>query len=149
MGKEPAPAWLAADELLAQFAKRRSVAQQRYAQFVAEGMQAESPWSNLKGQVFLGDEQFVERMQAHIEAGKDDVQIPRAQRRPRAPVPAQQQRVLVAPGQQVGAQGDLPQRVRRGGEARLDEIARREMDGEHDRPVGSLRSDVVRAGPGP
>lgn len=69
--------------MLSQFAKRRSVAQQRYAQFVAEGIKAGSPWSNLKGQVFLGDEQFVQRMQARLQANqRDDVQIPIAQRRP-------------------------------------------------------------------
>ncbi len=85
VGLEPAALWLAVDGLLAQFAKRRSLAQQRYAQFVAEGIKAASPWSNLKGQVFLGDEQFVQRMQAHLLSGKDDVQIPLAQRRPPPP----------------------------------------------------------------
>ncbi len=64
------------------FAKRRSMAQQRYEQFVSEGIKVDSPWANLKGQVFLGDEQFVTRMQAHIQTGKDDVQIPLAQRHP-------------------------------------------------------------------
>ncbi|MHB1174723.1 MAG: REP-associated tyrosine transposase [Sulfuriferula sp.] len=86
VGLEPIAAWLAVDGLLAQFAKRRSLAQQRYAQFVAEGIQVASPWSNLKGQVFLGDEQFVQRMQAHLQSGKDDVQIPLAQRRPPPPL---------------------------------------------------------------
>ena len=85
VGMEPAAPWLAVDGLLAQFAKRRSLAQERYAQFVAEGIKAASPWSNLKSQVFLGDEQFVQRMQAHLKSGKDDVQIPRAQRRPPPP----------------------------------------------------------------
>ena len=85
VGLEPSAPWLSADGLLALFAKRRSLAQQRYAQFVAEGIKADSPWANLKGQVFLGDEQFVNRMQAHIQTGKDDVQIPRAQRRPKPP----------------------------------------------------------------
>jgi putative transposase len=85
VGLEPATSWLAADGLLAVFAKRRSLAQQRYAQFVIEGIKAASPWDNLKGQVFLGDEQFVNRMQAHIQSGKDDVQIPLAQRRPKPP----------------------------------------------------------------
>lgn len=85
VGLEPAAPWLAVDGLLAQFAKRRSLAQQRYAQFVVEGIKAASPWSNLKGQVFLGDEQFVNRMQAHIQSGKDDVQIPLTQRRPQPP----------------------------------------------------------------
>lgn len=85
VGVEPAPAWLAEGGLLAMFAKRRSLAQQRYAQFVDEGIKADSPWANLKGQVFLGDEQFVNRMQANIQTGKDDVQIPLAQRRPQPP----------------------------------------------------------------
>jgi len=85
VGLEPAPVWLAVDGLLAQFSKRRSLAQQLYAKFVAEGIAADSPWSNLKGQVFLGDEDFVKRMQAHLKAGKDDVQIPIAQRRPPPP----------------------------------------------------------------
>src|SRR3990172_5072357 len=94
VGLEPSPLWLAADGLLAQFAKRRSLAQQRYAQFVAEGIKAASPWSSLKGQVFLGDEQFVQRMQAHLQSGKDDVQIPLAQRRPPPPPLADIERCL-------------------------------------------------------
>lgn len=89
VGMEIPAAWLAADGLLAMFAKRRSLAQQRYAAFVAEGIGAKSPWSNLNGQIFLGDDQFVHRMQAHIQSGKDDVQIPRAQRRPKPPSLAQ------------------------------------------------------------
>lgn len=85
MGREEAPPWLAVDGLLAQFSKRRAVAQERYARFVAEGIKSGSPWAQLKGQVFLGDEQFVQRMQALLESGKDDVQIPIAQRRPPPP----------------------------------------------------------------
>lgn len=84
-GVETAPIWLEEDGLLAMFAKRRGLAQQRYAQFVDEGIKANSPWANLKGQVFLGDEQFVNRMQIHIQKGRDDVQIPIAQRRPKPP----------------------------------------------------------------
>jgi putative transposase len=81
VGLEPAAPWLEVEGLLAQFGKRRSLAQQRYAQFVSEGINANSPWSDLKGQVFLGDDQFVERMQAYIQPDKDVVQIPLAQRR--------------------------------------------------------------------
>ena len=85
MGMEIAPDWLAADGLLALFAKRRSLAQERYAQFVLEGIKAKSPWDDLKGQVFLGDEGFVKRMQAMLQTENTDVQIPLAQRRPLAP----------------------------------------------------------------
>lgn len=92
VGLELAPDWLAVDGLLAQFAKRRSLAQERYEQFVAEGIKAKSPWDDLKGQVFLGDEGFVKRMQVHLQAGNDDVQIPRVQRRPLAPTLAEIER---------------------------------------------------------
>jgi putative transposase len=86
MGMAPADPFLAVDMLLAQFAKRRSVAEQRYAKFVAEGVKASSPWEQLKGQVFLGDQQFVESMQARIAKNqRQDVQIPRVHRRPLAP----------------------------------------------------------------
>lgn len=82
-GIEPAAPWLAVDGLLAHFAEQRGLAQKRYTQFVAEGVKAVSPWLGLKGQVFLGDEQFVRRMQACMRAdARDDVQIPAAQRRP-------------------------------------------------------------------
>ncbi len=82
-GLEPAAPWLAVDGLLAQFSGQRRRAQTRYAQFVAEGIKAVSPWLSLKGQVFLGDEQFVQRMQASMRVdARDDVQIPVAQRRP-------------------------------------------------------------------
>ncbi len=89
VGLALAPDWLAVDGLLALFAKRRSLAQERYAQFVLEGIKAKSPWDDLKGQVFLGDEGFVKRMQAHLELNGDDVQIPLAQRRPLAPTLAE------------------------------------------------------------
>jgi len=90
MGLVPAQTFLAVDGLLAQFAKRRAVAQARYAKFVAEGIKAPSPWQELKGQVFLGDERFVEKMQSYLDKQqRDDVQIPVAHRRPAAPTLAQ------------------------------------------------------------
>lgn len=86
MGLAPAQDFLAVDGLLAQFASRRSTAQARYAQFVLEGVGAASPWSQLRSQVYLGDEGFVEKMQKRVQKQqRDDVQIPRAQRRAPAP----------------------------------------------------------------
>jgi len=86
MGLAPADTFLASDGLLAQFAKRRSVAQSRYAQFVSEGIKAASPWQQLRGQVFLGNEQFVEKMQARLrKPQRQDVQVPIAHRRPPPP----------------------------------------------------------------
>lgn len=86
LGLAPADDFLAVDALLAQFAQRRSTAQARYAKFVAAGIKAPSPWQQLKGQVFLGDEQFVEKMQKRAGTHQQqDVQIPVAHRRPPPP----------------------------------------------------------------
>jgi REP element-mobilizing transposase RayT len=86
MGQVPAEDFLAVDGLLAQFAQRRSTAQARYAQFVMEGINAASPWQHLKGQVFLGDDAFVDKMQGRVQKQqRQDVQIPLAQRRAPAP----------------------------------------------------------------
>jgi putative transposase len=90
LGLVAAEAFLAVDGLLAQFAQRRSTAQVRYAQFVAEGMNAPSPWIEVKGQVFLGSDDFVEKMQKQMAKHlRGDVQIPVAQRRAPAKTLAQ------------------------------------------------------------
>ena len=85
MGLAPSPAWLATDELLAAFGKRRGIARQRYRAFVLEGVHEGSIWTDLKAQAFLGDDDFVARSLKHADA-QDDVNIPKAQRR--APPPA-------------------------------------------------------------
>ena len=92
LGTQDAPSWLSVDALLAQFARSRALARERYARFVAQGVKAESPWDNLKGQIYLGDEHFVERMQRKLDAQTDDINIPLAQRRRPAPSLAQIQR---------------------------------------------------------
>lgn len=84
IGKRPAPAWLATDGLLAAFGRGRRDAVRAYIAFVAEGGGGESIWRNLKSQVFLGDEDFVARNLKRIGA-QEDVNIPRAQRRPPPP----------------------------------------------------------------
>ena len=90
MGLVPSPDFLAVDTLLALFGRRRSVAQARYAKFVAEGIKAPSPWADLTGQIFLGNERFVTKMQARIDKNqRQDVQIPKAHRRAPAPALAQ------------------------------------------------------------
>lgn len=82
MGLVEADEFLAVDGLLAQFARRRSIAQARYAQFVKEGTNAPSPWEQLRGQVFLGSDDFVEKMQKQMaKHQRGEVQIPIAQRR--------------------------------------------------------------------
>jgi transposase len=66
--------------LLAQFGKHRRTAQKRYREFVRDGL-AQRPWEQLKGQIYLGSEEFIEQH----SAGKELKEIPRAQ--PRAVKP--------------------------------------------------------------
>lgn len=60
-------------------------ARRRYRQFVAEGTGRESVWKNLRQQIYLGDEKFVERLQQQARMQGDELSIPLAQRR--TPVP--------------------------------------------------------------
>ncbi len=84
MGKAPVPEWLAVKGLLRLFDTRRSVARRRYRRFAIEGVDEESVWVNLKQQIYLGDETFVERVQERAGIA-DEMTIPRVQRRPPAP----------------------------------------------------------------
>jgi len=85
MGTSPAPVWLTADDLLAEFGKRGAGARRKYQRFIEEGMGAESIWKDLKGQIYLGDEDFVERMRGKLGEREEDVNIPRVQQRGPAP----------------------------------------------------------------
>ncbi len=89
LGQAPVPAWLDTaglhGYLLGRPAKRsgdRRRAADRYAQRVASVPDASLWDSALRQQIYLGDERFVERMQALAEPrNSTDRDIPRAQRR--------------------------------------------------------------------
>ncbi len=85
IGLVDAPEWLKTDELLAQFGTRRSRAIAAYERFVRAGIGADSPWQHLNRQAFLGDDTFVAKMQKRALGQSDDLNIPKAQRRPPAP----------------------------------------------------------------
>jgi putative transposase len=74
------PAWLRTDWVLAQFGKRRSEAAQRYREFVREGIGAESPWSELRGQVVLGTDAFLESLKRVFAKKATLSEVPRQQR---------------------------------------------------------------------
>jgi putative transposase len=76
-GLASVPEFLSTDWILEQFGKSRSRAQQQYREFVRDGM-ASRPWDDLKGQIYLGSEAFIEK---HASGQKDIKEIPRAQLR--------------------------------------------------------------------
>jgi REP element-mobilizing transposase RayT len=92
LGLAPAPSWLAVEELHAFMLDRepaaagdRAAARQRYADLVTAAQPGDADFwaTHLRGQIYLGDETFVERMQAQAtppaRASRD---VPMAQRRP-------------------------------------------------------------------
>jgi chromosomal replication initiation ATPase DnaA len=112
-----APAWLTVDWLWEQFGRTRRRAQERYRQFVAEGIrQPARPWEQVVGQVYLGGEAFVRRVQRHGTSWQGATEIPRAQRQPCWRTP---DAVLQQVAQHYGVRvADLVRPTRRPSEAR-------------------------------
>ena len=81
ISKSTLPSWLHTDRILARFGRRKGVAIDAYRLFVSEGKEQPSPWLNLKNQVFLGSDSFVERTSRMIDHDKDLRDIPASQRR--------------------------------------------------------------------
>ncbi len=78
-GTGSGPAWWQCDGLLSQFHRQRRTAQKRYRQFVREERGVTGPWTQLRGQIFLGDEVFVRRVRTR-RADRNLKEIPRGQR---------------------------------------------------------------------
>jgi hypothetical protein len=81
VGEAPAPEFLETDGVLRTFAEERTAAVAGYRRFVVEGIGAASPWQALKSQIYLGSEQFVERMQARIDPKRPLREVPKRQHR--------------------------------------------------------------------
>jgi putative transposase len=81
VGATPTPGWLATDRLLIQFGSRRAEARRRYTRFVEEGIGLPSIWTELRQQIFLGDDKFIKRMLKKVKPAGDELSIPKAQRR--------------------------------------------------------------------
>ncbi|SFN01079.1 REP-associated tyrosine transposase [Dokdonella immobilis] len=76
------PPWLSIDWLLSAFGTRRKAAREAYRRFVSEGRGAGSIWDDLKRQMYLGDEAFVDRMIATLEGDALLDEVPTTQHRP-------------------------------------------------------------------
>lgn len=84
IGQAPSPAWLQTDWILGQFGQQRNRAQAAYMDFVQAGVGLPSVWDNLQGQIYLGSEAFIARMQSSLSTAQPLDEIPRMQRRPLA-----------------------------------------------------------------
>jgi putative transposase len=74
------PDYLTADWILAHFGKKRKTAQKHYREFVRAGESKEKPWDHLRGQIYLGDDQFVLAMKSLVQESDTLTEVPRIQR---------------------------------------------------------------------
>lgn len=87
IGKEDVRSCLNRDWILSCFGpdKRRSIKQ--YINFVEDGIKRKSPLRDVKNQIFLGSEKFIEAGLKLVDAHKDLSEVPRIQKRnPRQPL---------------------------------------------------------------
>ena len=80
-GQMSKPDWLQTDFILSQFGMQRARAIAKYNAFVHEGKRLPSVWGQLQAQVYLGSEQFIQKMQTEVDKKPTLTEIPRAQRR--------------------------------------------------------------------
>ena len=73
--------WLQVKTVLKQFSHQREVARKRYREFVRQGVSRASPWEQLRGQIYLGGDDFLARMEklAHKQSLAN---VPRQQTHP-------------------------------------------------------------------
>lgn len=81
-GQVDAPEWLNTDWIIAHFSSRKVTALDRYRQFVTEGKNQPSIWEQLRNQIYIGNEDYVEKIQKKIAKDSDISEIPSSQRRP-------------------------------------------------------------------
>lgn len=89
MSEVSPPPFLDTAALLVQFAATTPAAQRRYRDFVLEGMRAPSPWTEVKGQVLLGREGFLRKVNPKLKSTRLAKEIPKAQRHAGRPSLAQ------------------------------------------------------------
>jgi len=125
---------MAVEQLLGHFGRGRRQAQQTYRRFVADRLVSqERPWGHLRGQIYLGSETFLHKVQGQLPRS-EDTEIPTDQKQPARPeLEAVLLEVAHAYGQKVE---DLVQPTRRPSEARqVGLYAARRMAGEDLRTV--------------
>lgn len=79
-GVVQAEAYLETDWILSQFGQTRPAAIRKYIQFVTAGVGVESPWQQLKNQVYLGPDEFIVHALQHAESKPSLKEVPRLQK---------------------------------------------------------------------
>jgi len=74
------PSFLTDDWVLSQFDGRKRIAMGKYRRFVMEGVDKESPWETLKGQIFWGTDEFIKRLSGLLDGKGNIKEVPKLQR---------------------------------------------------------------------
>lgn len=85
IGKTGVPEWLARDRVLGRFARREKPAIGKLIQFIRDGNNQPTLREQLRHQIYMGDERFVERLTSRLDPDRDLTEMPRVQRRGRKP----------------------------------------------------------------
>lgn len=72
--------FLTTDWILGQFSSNRRKAEGLYRLFIKEGILKGSPWKELKGQIYLGGMEFINKLKAAVRKTEGIKEIPRVQR---------------------------------------------------------------------
>ena len=81
-GQISTPFWLSTDWILSIFSESPLEARKKYQQFVEETWGSDSPWEELKNQIYLGSENFVNEIQNKISPTAKLTEIPKPQHMP-------------------------------------------------------------------
>lgn len=104
---------LAVGRVLDLFSTNRDAAIQHYRQFVSEGVNANEPWRELRGQIFLGGETFLAQCKTMLEGKQINTEISSAQSHPARPTTDQVIRD-VASAYEIEVDVVLNRRINRG-----------------------------------
>ncbi len=79
-GKAKPHPCLSRDWVLSQFGGKRNSTEKEFRNFVSQGIGRKSVWNEVRGQVLLGEGDFVKRLTGYLKKHKDVPEIPRSQR---------------------------------------------------------------------
>jgi putative transposase len=85
VGIDPSHESLTTDWILGQFGVSKRSAQKKYEEFVNSGIGKADMWKDVKGQILLGNEAFIEKMSELAKGCEELKEIPRGQRYLRRP----------------------------------------------------------------
>lgn len=71
---------LTTDWILGNFSAKRSGAELGYRQFIQEGKNQPGPWEELKNQIYLGSDEFVDEVQCQLDPDQSLKDIPKPQK---------------------------------------------------------------------